>query len=1021
MSQPAPRALRALAAAPPTPSPVSFSTPVPPTPCPSRGRGRHHPTFARLLRCGVLLLLAALLPAAAEAQFGKNKVQYQNFKWSIYHSPHFDVYYYEAEEPLLQRVVSFAESAYDELSRRLDYQIEGSTPLIFYKTHAEFEQNNVDLGFIPEAVGAFATDVRYRMVLPVDMPDAELHQLILHELTHIFQYHLLFGGKVSRSLTSQPPLWLTEGMASYYAQDESTSDKMFLRDLVVNDQVPQVTKATQGGFLAYRFGHAVFDFMESRWGAQGVLDFLFEYRSTLGGNIDRALRRAFRIEPDDFDADFRRWLREKYLPELVKTGEPSYFGRRFFGEEGKNAEFSSPAVSPSGDLVAALGNPAGDIDVVLFDTRERKTLRNLTKGWSTQYQYLTGQFLTSRRRSGSDVAFSPDGNWLAVFAKREKGRSLVLVDVIHGGIERVIDLEVQQPFAPAWSPDGKSIAFAGNLGGYFDIFAMDVESGAVKNLTNDQRFDGGPVYSPDGASLVYSTEVGAFQKLFRLDVANPSNRQQLTRGEWSDLDPAYSKDGKTLYFTSDRNGFENIYSLALQSGEVRQHTNAVTGCFMPQPIERVDDTKALVYTGYWKSRFDLYRADLDKQPEVLETIPDIATLPPTPEASLQRYEPDIQVTINDENKERYRGRKLFLEDGDAGVGVTSDQRVISATQLTFSDYLGDRRLFVLFSSVSSFSDFDIIYLNLSKRLQWGADIYDFRTFFLGLDAGGNIEQDLAFRQTGVRGFIQYPFSFYHRVEASAGYLRREYDFQSFVFDPQTEEFLPFIEPRTDTYPEVGLAFVGDSTINSPWGPISGRRYRLEGSYAPDVGSSDSDNESINPDASSITSSASLDFRQYVPLTRRSGFAFRLFGGASWGQSPNVFYFGGLDTVRGFDFREFVGDRAFYTNLELRFPLVDALVFPFAALQGIRGRIFLDIGGAWFDYAGQSFEFWDNDNSRLAPDNFFTGVRGPKAAYGWGLSANLLGLELNWDFGKRWDGKETLTSGFETSFWVGSRF
>ena len=72
---------------------------------------------------------------------------------------------------------------------------------------------------------------------------------------------------------------------------------------------------------------------------------------------------------------------------------------------------------------------------------------------------------------------------------------------------------------------------------------------------------------------------------------------------------------------------------------------------------------------------------------------------------------------------------------------------------------------------------------------------------------------------------------------------------------------------------------------------------------------------------------------------------------------------------------------------------------------------------------ESSSIWelDDENSRLAPDNFFTGIRGPKAAYGWGLSANLLGLELNWDFGKRWDGKETLTSGFETSFWIGSRF
>lgn len=976
----------------------------------------------RLLPIGIgLSLLAAFLPAPAQAQFGKNKIQYQRFKWQIYHSPHFDVYYYPEEEALLQRVVSFAESAYDELSRRLDYQIESSTPLIFYKTHSEFEQNNVQLGFLPENVGAFSTDVRFRMVLPVDLPDAELHELVLHELTHIFQYHLLFNGKVSRSLTAQPPGWLIEGMASYYAKDESTSDKMVLRDAVVNDLVPAIAKAQGSSYFQYRFGHAVFDFMESRWGAQGVLDFLFEYRSTLGGSIDRAVKRAFRIEAEDFDADFRRWLRDKYLSELVKTGEPSYFGRRFFGEEGRGAEYFAPAVSPSGDLVGAIGNPRDDLDVVLFDSRARKPLRNLTKGWTSQYQHLSGQFLDSGRRSGSDLGFSADGNWLAVFAKRESGRSLVIVDVIHGGVERVIDLDVQQPFAPTWSPDSKTVAFAGNRGGYFDIFALDVQSGAITNLTNDQRYDGGPVYSPDGKSLVYSSEVGAFQKLFLLDLANPTSRRQLTRGDWSDVDPTYTKDGKTLFFTSDRNGFENIYSLDLTTGEVRQHTNAVTGCFMPQVVERADGTRALVYVGYWKGSFDLYRGDLDQVPPVLETLPSVTAVEPTPEPELQRYEPDIQVTINDENKERYRGLKLFLEDGDAGVGVTSDQLVVSQTQLTFSDYLGDKRLFLQFNSVASFSDFDVIYLNLARRLQWGADVFDTRTFFLGLTDAGRLTRRSAFRQTGARGFLFYPFDFYHRVEGSLAYVRRQYDFQSFVFNPTTQEFLPFIEPRTDSYPELGLAFVGDSTVEAPWGPITGRRYRLEGSYAPDIGSSDKKATTINPNAGSITSSALLDFRQYVPITRRTEFAFRLFAGSSWGQSPNVFYFGGLDTVRGFDFREFVGDRAFYTNLELRFPLLDALVLPFGVIQGIRGRVFLDVGGSWFDYAGETFKFWDSDNNRLAPDNFRTGQRGPKSAYGWGFTANLLGLELNWDFAKRWNGKETFSNGFETTFWIGSRF
>ncbi len=140
------------------------------------------------------------------------------------------------------------------------------------------------------------------------------------------------------------------------------------------------------------------------------------------------------------------------------------------------------------------------------------------------------------------------------------------------------------------------------------------------------------------------------------------------------------------------------------------------------------------------------------------------------------------------------------------------------------------------------------------------------------------------------------------------------------------------------------------------------------------------------------SAAFLDFREYLPTTQRSGFAFRVFVGYSDGDFPQPFYFGGFDTVRGFEFRELVGDRAFYGNLEWRFPLIDLLATPVLAFQGIRGRIFFDIGGAWFDEV-QDFDAYDSDESRLED---------AVSAYGVGITFQFFGLNLNWDFAKTWD-------------------
>jgi Tol biopolymer transport system component len=969
-------------------------------------RSSHRPFLVGLLIAGSLLFL--LEPLAAQfgpdrygTGFGKNKIQYRDFSWQIYHSPHFNLYYYRQEEPQLQKVVSFAESAYDQLSREFNFQIKDPVPLIFYATHSAFEQNNVILNFIPEGIGAFASPARFRMVMPIDVPDAELMELILHELTHIFQYHMLFQGNLAKAVATAPPTWFMEGMASYMAKDETQRDKMYLRDAVVNDRIPSVTRTDFGGFFAYRFGHAVFDFIEERWGKEGFLDFLYEVRNTIGSRVDRAVKRAFKLEPEDFDIEFRRWLRKKYLPQLVATGEPSDFGRvfRVKEEERSGSETLSPAASPSGDLVAALSAYKGDVDVVLYDTKNRKLIRNLTRGFSHEYQYLVAQELSLGRKMGRDISFSADGNTIAVFAHREKGRSLLLIDVLNGGLREIIDMdELEQQTAPAFSPDGRSIAFSAWRNGQFDVFLLDLESRTITNLTNDELFDGAPVFSPDGRSVVFVSSIGTgFAKIFRTDLDKPGTRFALTTGESNENDPIYSPDGKRIYFTSDRQGPENIFGLELATGELRQYTDVVTGAFMPTVLREPEGKERLVFGGFWKGSFDLYVTNTDepvKEPQRVE-IP----AEPTLAKDLPHFEPDIQVSLDDSNKDHYGGHKFFLEDAQTFIGVNSDQSYLGNVLLIFSDYLGDRRILANLSSIDSFSNFDITYLDLSRRWQWQAELFDNRTFY---QTGDPIQDRIdrgrvTYQVTGAIASIVYPFTFYQRFELGVGYIywRVALPFQEFRGGP-----VDFFEFSND-FPLAQGALVGDSAVFANYGAVSGRRWRLGLAYAPDL-----------DESGTLFESASLDFRQYFQVTTRSNLAFRAFAGAAKGNHPSPFYFGGLDTVRGVNFRSLSGDRAFFANFEYRFPLLDLVATPLVAFQGVRGVLFFDVGGAWFNDF-EHFDFYDSDTKR-----FKDGI----ASYGWGVTTRFLGLDLNWDFAKLYRPPLAVRDkGFRTEFWVGYRF
>ena len=970
-----------------------------------------------------MLLASVSATAPANGQFGKNKIQYRDFDWKIYHSQHFDIYYYESEAQLLEKLASFAESAYDELSRTFDYQIQDPTPLIAYETHSAFLQNNIILNGIPEGVGAFATSNRFRMVLPLDLPDPQLMALIKHELTHIFQYHILSRGKLGAGLRGQPPQWFMEGMASYFGDDEGPGDRKWMVDAVVNDNIPSV-QALGGGFFAYRFGHAVFDYIEERWGKEAVLDLIYEFRNTLGSRIGKAIERTFRMDVEDFDAEFRRWARKKYLPKLLETGEPGDFGKPFRLEPGTfGGQELSPVASPSGDLVASITTDKGEIDISLFDAPKRRRIRTLTKGFDRQ---IRGIAIHNNRQIGSDIAFSPDGNFIAGFGRREAGFSLILIDVIKGGLRKIIDMEIEQQRSPFFHPDGQSIVFGGNMDGQFDIFSIDLESLEITNLTNDEFFDATPTFSPDGRWLTYTSFVGEHAQIFRASTADLSQRYQLTTGDFNNKEPVYSAEGTRIYFTSDRSGSDNIYGIDLDKKTLTQYTDAVTGCDRPTVLPLPEGGERLVYNGYWKGRFDLFMTDVEEP--LSEPVPVQIASEPTTMAEVERFEPDIEVTVDDEKIDPYGGFNFFLENAQNSIGIDSDNIFVGRVILSFSDYLGDRRIILNVAAVDAISDFDAIYLNQRKRHQWAGRVFDRRIFqfvpeFNDLGQIRDFDREQVYGITGAEYTRIFPLSFNRRFSVTGGAYFREFDILATAQDSSGNVGV-VIAPKSDVYPQLSAQFVSDTTIFGQSGAIGGHRVSVGASWAPDI---EKEGFDISPeqqfqlalqgiglafgstDGSTLVSNFVLDARKYIPITRRTNFAFRLFGYSSTGNAPEPFYIGGRDTVRGFQNRSIGGYRAFYGNVEFRFPLIDQLVLPFLAFQGIRGVAFFDIGGAWFPEVN-SFSFLDDDDR----------LEDAVASYGFGITARLFGLSVNWDFSQRYDLKDSSGS-FETDFWIGRRF
>src|SRR6185503_17922397 len=112
--------------------------------------------------------------------------------------------------------------------------------------------------------------------------------------------------------------------------------------------------------------------------------------------------------------------------------------------------------------------------------------------------------ITSHLEMDAYPLFSPDGNWLA-FASKRSGNWDIFVIPAEGGSARQLTWHSGMDIPYGWSPDGKYLLFSGKRDTpNYSLFALDVNSGRDRLLTEDFAVMNNPNYSPDGQRVVYA-------------------------------------------------------------------------------------------------------------------------------------------------------------------------------------------------------------------------------------------------------------------------------------------------------------------------------------------------------------------------------------------------------------------------------------------------------------------------------------------------------------------------------------
>jgi hypothetical protein len=998
------------------------------------------------------IVIAVQYTALAQTPYvpyhGKNQVRYDHFKWMIYDTDHFTIYYYPEIEPHLERMAGYAESAYQHISSELRHDLAGKVALILFQTSSEFQEQNVIPGAAQEGVGAFAEPTRKRIVMPMDEPPDLLYRLMVHELTHQFEFDMIPSSLVRREM----PLWINEGLSDYMTGYWRPLDLMMVRDAAVSDIVPKMSTLTAYGEfgnprMIYNLGHAVFEFIESRWSKKGLQDYILALRKSVIGGGEDPFEEAFQLSAEEFDQNFDKYLKDRFKPFRDKERSADY-GRNLAPNRERTRFSNALSVEPSpvGELLAVVTGNSRDqeADIVLVSSRDGSIIRNLTSGFDQDRGF---EFLVTpggRWNTVPWLSWSPDGNDLAYFVRNEKSRTLILQNVNSGRIERRFPMRmVDDPESPDISPDGRKVVFSALQGGTGDVFVLDLENGEVTNLTKDAFADSGPTWAPDGASIVYVARISGFEKLFRLNLAS-GEKTQITFG-YHDDSAAQFLDDNTLVFAStatdptkpidpevDRNGrIYNVWTLNLRSGELRQYTDALGGNVSVVAMKGEGGATRVGFISYYKTDWQLHTLD---RTEPIATVASADFGAPGTVIDFQA--PLSHTLVRDNIRTKGVFQSMFLDGRPpVNVGVTSGGDVFGGSAVTVSDVLGDQQFSFYAASISQYRTMSLSYTNLSRRLNWAVQGYSQTNFFYGVGGGvlydpfydGFLDRDNAQATRTVRGgsvFGLWPVDRFRRVEMFASFLnyRQEYNdpFLQIEADQYQQEQFGRTLFENGNYLPLGVSFVQETTIFREFGPLAGNTMRLTYEGSPGMGNF-LQRQSID-----------LDLRKYVRLGTSGLLALRARGFNSWGENPDFIYYGGNSEMRGYNYLEFLGSEAAFLNAELRFPVIEAMLTPVGVLGGIRGVLFANLGGGAFDgrsidpaREGAPFRVMSSSSEMYAPiegymrtQNLATGqvedviVRGEprpisgfrlvdsRASYGIGLETFALGFPVHFDWAWR---------------------
>jgi WD40 repeat protein len=529
----------------------------------------------------VLFLVLGMLPALTASAQGFqlfNGRNHPELKWQVAETAHFRIMYPRHLAGIEAEAAPIAEATYTALSRNLGVSFDKKIRIYLSDEDEILNGFAVRIGNGHTNIWVHVNDVATTWSGQTKW----LRTVLSHELAHLFHYRAVEGSLGFADIFFGDPLpnFWTEGFAQYQTErwDAYRGDQ-WLRTAVLDDRLSyEDGRSIWNGRLLYASGNAQLRYFADRFGDSTLAAVLAHREKYLFGLVKvHDFYAAFEETTDktyrEYFDDWRRHMNVYYNTLAGQMENPDSLG-------------SEPLTLPGQYLYDVRYSPDTTNIAVVSVTSIRRPVRRL-------YVVDTRKKTRTLAAEGSidgPVSWSPDGQTIAFsrLIRGERGSLLSDLFTVRADGKKLRRLtNSRRASSPAFSPDGRLIAFIGSDAGTANLFLLDPVSGREQKLTHysgDVQI-GSLAWHPFLPKIAFARfDADGRRDIQVLDI-EAGTIAPATDGTYEDHGPIWSPDGKQLAYTSLRDRVPNIFAVDLDSGDHRRVTNLVAGARVVQWVQ----------------------------------------------------------------------------------------------------------------------------------------------------------------------------------------------------------------------------------------------------------------------------------------------------------------------------------------------------------------------------------------------------------------------------------------------------